>query len=120
MKYLKTLGITSLIVIITTLLLMLLITLLNYTDITNTKITNILKIITPLLSISIGGFILGKKANKNGYLEGIKLGIIFVFLLLILNLIFFNISLKDIIFYTLIIISSTIGSMAGINTKEEK
>lgn len=80
----------------------------------------VFKIIIPIFSLALGGFILGKGATKHGYLEGLKLGLIITTLILIGNLIFNqNINLKDFIFYLSLIISSMFGSMFGINTKKE-
>ncbi|MBQ9011272.1 MAG: TIGR04086 family membrane protein [Bacilli bacterium] len=120
MKYLKKLSLILLITFSSILILTFLITLLNYSNILNIKITNVFKIIIPLFSLALGGYLMGKKANKKGYLEGLKLGFVFVFTILIINLIFFGINLKDIIFYILLIISSVFGSMFGINNKKEK
>ena len=119
MKYLKTIAIAISITLSIILILMFLATLLNYNNILNIKITNILKIIIPLFSVALGGYIMGKKAEKNGYLEGLKIGLIIVILLLIPNLIFFSINIKDFIFYLILIISSIFGSMFGINMKKE-
>lgn len=96
-------------------------TIFNYFDLINNKVLNIINFIIPLLSLTLGGFIIGKNSSKNGWLEGLKIGIIFVIITLICNLIFIhNINLKDLIFYLLLIISSILGSMFGINYKTEK
>ena len=119
MNNIKKIGKAFLITTLTMLILILILTILNYIDFINGKITNILKIIIPLISIGIGGFTLGKKANKNGYLEGLKFGLILTTIIAITNLLFFNISIKDIVFYIILIISSIIGSMIGINRKKK-
>lgn len=120
MNYFKRLLIVLTITIITLLCLIFFVTFLNYSNIINTKITNILKVIIPLFSLALGGYIMGKKASKKGYLEGLKIGLIVASLLLISNLILFEINIKDIIFYILLIISSVFGSMFGINMQKEK
>ena len=97
----------------------LIITILNYFNIINTNTTNTLKLITIIISIFIGSFLIGRKSIKKGYLEGIKYSIIFIILLLLLNIIFykyFNTNL--IIYYIIILISSIFGSMLGINFKK--
>lgn len=77
------------------------------------------KFIIPLLSLGIGGWIIGKSALKNGWIEGLKLGIIIIILILIGNLIFKQpIVLKDWIFYFVLVTSSMLGSMLGINMKK--
>ena len=95
-------------------------TLLNYFDILNSKILSIINFIIPIFSLALGGFIIGKNSLKNGWLEGIKIGIIFALIILLFNIIIVhNINIKDIVFYGLLIISSIMGSMIGINQKEK-
>jgi putative membrane protein (TIGR04086 family) len=120
MNYLKKLGISILYIISTILILTFLITFLNYFNIINDKIISIFKILIPIISLFIGGFIIGKKSKSKGWLEGIKLGIIFSILLLIFNFLAFSNSfkLKYLLFYLIIIISSIFGSMIGINRKK--
>jgi putative membrane protein (TIGR04086 family) len=65
------------------------------------------------------GIINGKKASKKGYLEGLKLGSIIILILLIFNLIFIRkFSLNTFVYYLVIIASTTIGSMIGINLRK--
>lgn len=95
-----------------------LITVLNYFNIFTSNLTNIIKLIIVIVSMFIGAFLLGKKSLKKGYIEGIKYSIVFIVLLVIINLLFvkeFNV--KSIIYFLIIIISSTFGSMLGINKK---
>ncbi len=64
------------------------------------------------------GIIEGKKTSKKGYLEGLKLGGIVICILFLLNLIFYrHFSIYILLYYLVIITSSTIGSMVGINLK---
>lgn len=95
-----------------------LITVLNYFNIFTSNLTNIIKLIIVIVSMFIGAFLLGKRSLKKGYIEGIKYSIVFIVLLVIINLLFvkeFNV--KSIIYFLIIIISSTFGSMLGINNK---
>lgn len=95
-----------------------LITVLNYFNIFTSNLTNIIKLIIVIVSMFIGAFLLGKRSLKKGYIEGIKYSIVFIVLLVIINLLFvkeFNV--KSIIYFLIIIISSTFGSMLGINKK---
>lgn len=97
-----------------------LITVLNYFNIFTSNLTNIVKLIIVIVSMFIGAFLLGKKTLKKGYIEGIKYSIIFIVLLVIINLLFvkeFNV--KSIIYFLIIIISSTFGSMLGIKNKSQ-
>ncbi len=65
------------------------------------------------------GFHFGKKAEKKGYLEGCKVGILLIVLLFLINLIFFRtlFSIERIIYYLILLLSSIFGSMIGINKK---
>lgn len=115
--YIKNLGISIIKTIISIISFTFFITLLSYFNIINDKICSIFKILIPVISLFIGGFYMGKKSRNKGYLEGLKFGLIFCLLLIIFNLIVFGFTfeIKYILFYIIIIISSTLGSMIGIN-----
>ena len=70
----------------------------------------------------LGGFYLGKAATKKGWLEGIKLGSAMVLLLILFNYLALRHAFKiDYILYIIIlVVSSILGSMLGINFKKEK
>ena len=119
MKYLKKLGIAFLITVGSLFILLFIATIFNYFDLFSYKVMHISIIIVPIISLILGGLYIGKKATKKGYLEGLKLGLLFSILLLIINLILGEgINLKDIIFYLILIISCIFGSMIGINLKK--
>ena len=118
MKYLKRLLKAFLFAGISTLVLTFLFTLLNYFGLIGSSVMTVIKIIIPLFSIALGGFILGKGALKNGWMEGLKIGLIIILLILIFNLIFLGVDVKDFIFYAALLISSMFGSMLGINTNK--
>lgn len=120
MKYLKNLGMSFLYIIGSILILTFLITILNYFNLMNDKITSIFKIIIPIISLLIGGFYIGKRSIKKGFIEGLKLGLIFSVLLIIFNYLAFDNSfkIKYLLFYSILIISSILGSMIGINRKK--
>ena len=93
-------------------------TIFNYFEIINN--TNILKLIITLISIFINSFFLGKNSKSKGYIEGLKFGIIFIIFITLINLILVNeFSLKIIIYYILILITSITGSTIGINKKND-
>lgn len=122
MNYLKKLGFSFLFIIGSILVLTFLITIFNYFDIMSDKVASIFKIIIPVISLFIGGFYIGKKSLKKGFIEGLKLGLIFSIILILFNFLGLNNSfkLKYILFYLILIISSTLGSMIGINIKKSK
>lgn len=120
MNYLKKLGVSFLYIMCSILILTFIITCLNYFNIINDKIISIFKILIPLISLFIGGIIIGKSSKNKGWLEGLKLGLFFSVFLLIFNFLAFSNSFKFkyLLFYLIIIISSIFGSMIGINRKK--
>ena len=97
--------------------LLLLITILYYFDIINNNIMKYLKIIIVILSSFIGGFKIGKLSIDKGYLKGILLSIIIIFIFFIISIITKNLNINQIVYYLIIIVCTTIGSMFGIYKK---
>lgn len=115
-NYLKNIGYTFLLFLISTLLL----TLLNYTGLLTGKLLNILSTLLLFLSIFIISIFIGRKANKKGYIEGIKFGSIIMILILLINLLIFKnkFHLISILYYLLIIFISMVGSILGITKRK--
>lgn len=86
-----------------------------------TKVVNIMAIIYNLILFFIFGLMVGKKQTSKGYLAGIKIGLLLLFIIFLFNLFFFNTSFTvfKVIYYLGLLISSIIGSMVGINSKKE-
>lgn len=118
MQYLKNLSKGILTTIIIFILLSLILTLLDYLSLLNHTAITIGKMIIPLLSIGTGGLMSGKKVNKNGWISGLIIGLTITFIIFILSLIFKDFEIKNLIFFLILIITSTFGSMLGINTKK--
>ena len=114
-KYLKGL----LFFLVPFIVLTLLITILYYFDILNNQIIKYFKIIIIILSCLLGGFIIGRNSTSKGYLNGIKLSGIIVIIFLILNLIFKGFKWYHLVYYFIIIVTTTIGSMIGISLKKQ-
>lgn len=98
-------------------LTVLIISLFSYYDVFNSNTTSILKLIFSLSAIFIGAFLLGKRSLNKGFLKGIYLGLylvgFFIFLAFVLGS---NFSiLKALIYYGIVIVTSMLGSMVGIN-----
>ena len=85
MNYLKKISISLLWIISSILVLTLIISFLNYFNIISDKVISIFKILIPVVSLFIGGFITGKRSKNKGWLEGLKLGLLFSILLVIFN-----------------------------------
>ena len=96
-----------------------LLTFLNQIHFLHSNATENIIFVFMIVFFSIIGFIYGKKTPSKGYLEGLKIGGIYIFFLIFINLIFFQnrFSIHRIIYYCVLILSSTLGSMIGINKK---
>lgn len=117
MNYLKKLGVSLVFIISFILILTFIGTLFNFIGLFNNNFIKIVKVIIPILSMFVGGFIIGKKQGKNGWLEGLKLSLIFLAILTIFNYLVLNysFSLKSVIYCTILIISTILGSIIGVN-----
>lgn len=115
-NYLKNIAYTFIILIVSTII----ITILNYFGILNGNILKLILNIIIILSLFIGGYLIGTKSSKKGYLEGIKFGIIIIALILLLNLLIFKnkFSLISFLYYPSLLITSTLGSMLGIQKRK--
>lgn len=98
-----------------------LVTTLNYFNIIGSKLLTIFKILIILSSMFTGGIIIGKNSKQKGWLEGIKLGLIVTVILVLFKYLGLNqkFLITNIIYYIILIISCTLGSMIGINKKKE-
>lgn len=94
-------------------------TIFNYYDIVTNKLFKVIKVLIPSLALFIGGYKVGNNANKKGYIEGIKLSLIVIVLLFMFSYLGFNASfnISLILYYIILIISSMLGAMIGINKK---
>lgn len=119
--YIKNFSKSLSISILLFLILTLFVTTLNYFNILSINGINISKIIIPIISILSGSFYMGTNVKNRGWLEGIKLSSLVILILLIINLLIFknNFAIKNLIYYLIILISSMVGSMIGINKKKK-
>lgn len=122
MNYLKNIGISLLYIIGCIVVSTMLITIMNYFNILTGTALSISKIFICVLSLFIGGFVIGKKSSKKGWLEGLKLSLIFLILLILFNYLGLGNTpqLKNLIYYLIIIVSCIFGSIIGINKKLNK
>ena len=121
MEYIKKLGISFLFLFSSFIILTMIMTIFSYFNILGDKTTNIFKIIIPIISLFIGGFYIGKKSMKKGWLEGLKLSIICSIIIIIINYLVYSspFESKNILYYIILIASSVLGSMIGINFKQK-
>lgn len=119
MAYIKKLGKSFLYILVPMLVLVFFFTLLNYFGLISYKVVNIIKFIILILSIFLGSFVLGRNSNTKGWLEGLKLGLILTIIFILFNYLAFGIifSIKHFIYFIIIIGTSILGSILGINKK---
>ena len=98
----------------------LLISIFYYLNILNDGFNSYLLLISSFLSMLVGGIYIGLKSKEKGYIEGLKIGLLSIFILMILSIIIYktNINYKNIIYYLILLSSSILGSMIGINKKK--
>lgn len=113
-KYLKSSIYTLCILIGSTII----ITILNYFNILMGNVLKITELLIPIISIFIGSYILGKSSNNKGYIEGLKYGITWIILFLIINLISKNFTYLSLIYYLILIIIAIVSSIIGINRRK--
>ena len=120
MEYLKNLGKSLLYIFSIIIVSTFIITFFNYFNIIGSKILSILKILTILISMFVGGTIIGKNSKQKGWFEGIKLGLIVIIILALFKYLGLNekFSITNILYYIILTISCTLGSMIGINKKK--
>lgn len=98
-----------------------LLTTLYHFNIISNNIYQIGKLLILLFLVLISSIILGKKASNRGYLEGLKLGIFVITLFFIMILLTNSeIKIRLILYDTIILITSILGGMIGINKKINK
>lgn len=115
-KYLKSLAY----IIVPILILNVIISILYYFNIINDNVINYLKLLVAAISMLIGGIYIGRESNQKGWLEGIKVGLIVIILFFIISYLAFDqgMNIKTLIYYFILLASSTLGGMIGINKKK--
>ena len=87
----------------------------------NSTITNFLIFIFNIIAFFIFGFKNGRLAKSKGYLAGLKVGGLFLSILIIISLFTSKniFSLTTIIYYVILLLASIMGGSLGINKKSE-
>ena len=121
MNYLKRLGKVILFTLLSIIIFGLLLNTLYYFDIISNNIYNIMKMIIVLTTLFINALILGKNTDKYGILEGLKLGAIFILIMIIIKIITNStFDIRTFIYSIIIILTTSIGSIIGINKLQKK
>ncbi len=85
----------------------------------STKFIKTLALIYLIVLFFVFSFKEGHKAAKQGYIAGIKTGSLFIFILLMFNIIFYrNFHINSLIYYLILLAVAILGSMVGINAKK--
>ncbi|MBR4619155.1 MAG: TIGR04086 family membrane protein [Bacilli bacterium] len=116
-KYLKCVLKITLEILVTTIIL----TMFSYFDIISNNIYNYLELIIILLILYFNGKKLGNKNNKYPFLEGLKIGILFSLVFMIVNIVFTNTySTRLLVYYIMVILIPVLGSIRKTNSKIKK
>lgn len=115
-KYLKAL----IYIFVPILVLTLILSILDYFNIIGNSLSNYLKLFIAAISMLIGGIYIGTKASKKGWLEGLKVGLIVIVLMFVISYLAFDqgMTIKTVIYYFILLASSMLGSMIGINKRK--
>ena len=119
MKYLKNLLNPLIFTISFLIISTFIITILNYFNILNYSLTKYLKFIFTIISFLIGGVKIGNRSIKKKWLEGIKFSSIIIIFMLIISLIIDRFNYKNLIYYFILLIATTIGSMIAKGKNKE-
>ncbi len=122
MNYLKNFGISFLYSIISLLFLVFLLTFLNYINFIDGGFFIFFMIFDLVFSVLLGSIMLSKGCSDKGWFEGLKFGFVFLLFISLLDYFGFSFSFnfKFLFFSIIILISSVLGGMIGINFKKEK
>lgn len=120
MDYLKKIGYGFIYTLGAFLILTFILTLLSYVDVFSMNVVSFVQLFIPIISLLIGGYIIGKRSKSNGWLEGLKFSLLFLVFLLLFDYFGLGVApkLKNIVFYIIMIVSSILGSMIGINRRK--
>jgi putative membrane protein (TIGR04086 family) len=118
MKNIKKFSLSILSIIITIIFVSLFLTILYYFDYISTDTYKFFKIGALVITLIVNSIILGRNSIKNCYLDGIKLGILLILFCTFVTIVQKKITIHLILYNIIILISTTLGSMIGINTKK--
>ena len=91
------------------------VTVLNYFNLLDSGSVSIFKYMIPLISIAVAGFTMGRHSKEKGYLSGIKIGVSVIFIFVIVILLVDKLSFKSLLYYVILLLTSILSSMIGIN-----
>ena len=85
----------------------------------NSGITTIILFIFNIILFFVLSFINAHKIGKKGLLEGLFIGLLFILLMFIIKIILFDnkLYISTMIYYIILIVTSLLGGMVGVNKK---
>lgn len=96
-------------------------TVFSYFNLISNNVLNLLLLVIPIIIMFISGVSIGRKSNAKAYLNGLIISFIFVLIFIILGLMTSVIfTYKTYIYFLIIIITTILGSIIGINSYEKK
>ncbi len=117
LKYFKALGY----IFVPMLVLNLIISIFHYFNLMNGNMIDYIKLFIIAISMIIGGIYIGGKTTKKGWLEGLKIGLIVIFMFFVVGYLAFDksVGIKSLIYFLILLASSTLGSMIGISKRKQ-
>ncbi len=92
-------------------------TIFNYFNILTGTFLKIISLLIPIIGVFIGSYKIGKTSDKKGYIEGLKYGMIWILLFIIVNLILKSLTVSGTIYLVILILVSMAAGVIGINRK---
>lgn len=120
MEFIKKYGLLSLIFLGAFFIGSFLLSILNYFLLAS-KTTHIIGLFYLLIVCIVLSFLTSKKSNSRGIITGLKNGFLFIGILLLINLVFFQSPFKfmRLFYYIILVFASIFGAIFGVNTKKE-
>lgn len=119
MKNIKKYFVTFGSIVISLILFTLILTTVYYFDLISTGTYQVFKIAILVITLILNSILLGHNSLKNGYLDGIKLGVMLILFCTLVCISTNQISLHLILYHFILLCCTTLGSMIGIHTKKE-
>lgn len=111
-------GKSFLLTLLEIILLTILFSTIYYFEWISTPTFQILKLLSFLLCLFYNSFLLGRVCSKRGYLEGLKLGGLLLLFIFIICFSFDKIHFSLLLYNTIILSTTVLGSMVGIAKKK--
>ncbi len=97
------------------------VTFLLYLNLLNIKIIQYINLFIMVMTLFYAGYVSGKKAEKKGFLAGLRIGLMIIIIFFIISFFFINITsyFYTLIYYLILLFSAILGATIGINKKNK-